>query len=144
MYTDGYGRGDRKRKKQTKNRAHPFRRAGVYLNEQACGWTGTELSGDGEVHAECQHACVTAEWTPAKAGNIICSSEAAWRAGPVVIRPETANTTAVFVQAKKKEKVKRRRAASWIDKQKLVSPSLMQSSNSRSGLLCHLQTVAAF
>lgn len=91
-------------KKTKQNRAHPFLRAGVYLNKQAHSWNGTEPSGDGEVHAECKRACVTAERTSARAGNIICPSESSRRAGPVVIRPETTNTTAVFVRARKRDK----------------------------------------
>lgn len=91
------------KKNKTKQGAS-FLRAGVYLNEQAHSWNGTEPSGDGEVHAECKRACVTAERTSARAGNIICSSETSRRAGPVVIRPETTNTTAVFVRARKRDK----------------------------------------
>lgn len=107
MYVDGDGGGGSKKNPKTKQGAS-FLRAGVYLNKQAHSWNGTEPSGDGEVHAECKRACVTAERTSARAGNIICSSETSRRAGPVGIRPETTNTTAVFCASQKKREKKKR------------------------------------
>lgn len=96
MYVDGYGGGGGQKNKTKQGASFP---ESWSLSQQA----GPQLKWDRTVRRRWSSRRVE-ERTSARAGNIICPSESSRRAGPVVIRPETTNTTAVFVRARKRDK----------------------------------------